>query len=97
MTILSGRPAQLDWVDSPAVERKLKHAVEHAWWLAGQPDSEPSARTDAVLELIELLLRQAENRCAVCGAPTDRGAGTWCSESCYKADEEFQESNDDEE
>lgn len=96
MAILAGRPARLDWVDSPVVEQKLKNLVERAWVLASRPDSEPSERTESLLELIEALLNKAENRCAVCGAPINRLQGDWCSEACYNADEAIaQEANEE--
>lgn len=91
---LPGRPL---WLGSPAVEPDLKVAVERTLSSCGQADSDPELRLGLLLDLIERLLGLAENRCAECGAPIDRLAGSWCSESCFEADPDTKSSRDEEE
>jgi len=74
------------WFDSPAVEPELKAAYERTLALVKQADSNPEHRLGALENLVEKLLRLAENRCAECGAPIDRLAGDYCCEQCANAE-----------
>ncbi len=74
------------WFDSPAVEPELKSAYLRTKALVEQADSNPEHRLGYLEDLVERLLGLAENRCAECGAPIDRLAGSYCSEQCASAE-----------
>jgi hypothetical protein len=75
------------WFDSPAVDPELKSAYLRTRALLEQVNSNPEHRLGAFEDLVERLLRLAENRCAECGAPIPSLAGTYCSEQCADAKE----------
>ena len=74
------------WFDSPAVEPELKSAFLQTKALLDQADSNPEHRLGRLEDLVERILRLAENRCDECGAPISRLAGSYCSEQCSSAE-----------
>ncbi len=71
------------WFESPAVGAELKSAYKQTRALLANPNSTSEQRLGRLEDLVERLLRLAENRCSECGAPIHYLAkDSCCSQEC---------------
>ena len=71
------------WFESSAVGAELKSAYKQTRALLANSNSSSEHRLGALENLVERLLRLAENRCPECGAPTHYLAkDSCCSQEC---------------